>query len=266
MKDNGKRTIDWQLVVMIAALFIPSYFSYWLGVNKGKESGQEAHTVPLYPNEKKVDNFPVVPNASNYTLLRGVTVFDLRAWKPFEGIDRKKKRTQPVYCIDYLTIIKTKECDKYVLHFATLGFGIDLRSITHKVEILKREVPVQHPDEEGWIEYQMEVDISSMPLNKEFLIILEGTYWNGFINNFSEYASTYTGDDVDNLKELALIIIFPTKKPFKTFELLVRGGNGKDDRYRGPSNSLYFDDNKQLIYWNIGEREKNRHYTIKWDW
>lgn len=259
------KTIIIALIGAIASI-VTAFFGYLSVTHSGKESGQEAHTVPLYPNEKIVDNFPVVTNASNYTVLRGVTVFDLRAWKPFEGIDRKKERTQPVYCIDYLTIIKTKECDKYVSHFATIGFGIDLRCVTHNFEILKREGTARHHDEDGWIEYQVEIDISRMPLNKEFLVIVEGTYWNGFINNSSESASTYTRDDVDNLQEIALIIIFPTKKPFKSYELLTRGDNDKDTIYRGPINSLYTDKDKQLIYWNIGEREKNRHYTIKWDW
>lgn len=152
------------------------------------------------------------------------------------------------------------------MHFATPGYCIDFRCVTHNFEILIKEGHARHHDLEGWIEYQVEIDISSMPINNEFLIIVEGTYWNGFIGYSSEDAQFGTGDDVDNIRELALIVIFPAKKPFKTYELLTRVDNDKDTNYRGPSNSLYTDKDKQLIYWNVGEREKNRHYTIKWEW
>lgn len=141
-----------------------------------------------------------------------------------------------------------------------------MRCISSDYKILKRDQPDEHKNEIAYTEYQVEIDVSKFPLNKEFLLVVEGTYWNGFSNLKTEDASTYTDDEIDSLQELAIIVFFPENKPFTKYELLTSEENQNEKSYRGPTTSFYADKTNRYIYWNIAEKEKNKHYKLKWEW
>jgi hypothetical protein len=263
--STGRKDIIIALIGL-AATIITGFFTYMQGLSKGEDKGQQIHAVPPSDKVTNVDKFPKDTSAANFSLLRDISIYDLRAWKPIDQKDKKKERIQPCHYINYLHIIKTKPIDKFVAHYATSGYGIDLRCISSDFKILKREVPAKHETDQDYIEYQVEIDVSKYPLNKEFLLVVEGTYWNGFSNLKSEDASTYTDDDIDNLQELAIIVFFPMDKPFTSYNLLTSSENHVEKAYRGPTTSFYADENKRFIYWNIAEKEMNKHYKIKWEW
>ena len=263
--STGRKEIIIALIGLVTAI-VTSLFTYMQGLSNGEDKGQQIHNVPPSDKVTKVDIFPEDTNAANFSLLRDISIYDLRAWKPIDPKDKKKERIQQCHYLNYLHIIKTKPIDKFVAHYATSGYGIDLRCISSDYEILNRDVPARHETEQGYTEYQVEIDVSKYPLKKEFLLVVEGTYWNGFSNLRSEDASTYTDDDIDNLQELAIIVFFPVDKPFTSYNLLTSSENHVEKAYRGPITSFYADENKKFIYWNIAEKEKNKHYKLKWNW
>lgn len=262
---TGKKEITIALIGLVATV-VTSFFTYMQGISKGEDSGQQIHAVPPNTKVTQVDKFPTDSSAANFSLLRDINIYDLRAWKPIELEVKKKDRIQPCHYINYLHLIKIKPVDKFIAHYGTGGYAIDLRCISSDYKILKRDIPSKHEDDFGFVEYQVEIDVSQYPLNKEFLLVVEGTYWNGFSNLKTEDASTYTDDDISNLQELAIIVFFPQEKPFSSYSLFSSGENHKDKPYRGPTSSFYADENKKFIYWNIAEKEKNKHYKLKWDW
>jgi hypothetical protein len=86
-------------IIGLLATIVTSLFSYLEGVSKGKDKGQQVHTVIPVNNVTQVNSFPANTSAANFRLLRDVSIYDLRAWIPVELKDKKKDRIQPCHYI-----------------------------------------------------------------------------------------------------------------------------------------------------------------------
>ncbi|MBE9585167.1 hypothetical protein IM792_11965 [Mucilaginibacter sp. JRF] len=157
----------------------------------------------------------------------------------------KRYKIQPSQLYQLPAYKKIKELDNIVIHYATSGYAIDMRCITNNSKFYQKEKPSNH-DGKSYKEYALVIDIKDIPLNQEFLIVVEATYWNGFKNPLEEDASTYTDDEIHGLDELGLIIFFPESKPFKSIEKLERNNStGEENTYRAVD-SYYEDKNKKV--------------------
>jgi hypothetical protein len=205
-----------------------------------------------------------------FSLLRDMSIFDLRSWRPVPESEKKNKRYSPVNYINYLHLKKVRPANIYYAHYDTPGSIIDLRCITHPAKIITIEKSEEHPGE-NWKEYIVEADVSEIPLNEEFLIVIEATYWNLFQNLAEEEASTYTDQDITALGELGLIVFFPASKPFKKYSLWSRvkptaNTTNKEKQYISPT-VIYADTEAgRFIYWNITTRQSDHYYKLKWAW
>jgi hypothetical protein len=200
------------------------------------------------------------PEGDAFRLLRDISIFDLRAWKVVPAA-LKMQRISPVNYINYLHVKKVRAADTFIAHYSTSGSAIDLRCITHNARISQRQIS----DPVAPKSYAVEVDVRSVPLNREFMIVIEGTYWNSFQNLSEETAGTYVDPDGQQLEELALIVLLPESKPFKRTDRLTGDEKSNDIPYRGDE-SFYADREGRFIYWSIKEREVGRHYYVKWAW
>jgi hypothetical protein len=210
-----------------------------------------------------VSQLPESTPGDNYSVLKDISIFDLRSWQPFPDSLKNIRRVSPVNYINYLHIKKLREIDKFTAHYATSGFAIDVRSVTHKASIFKEEKPGEH---EGQTRYAVEVDISNVPVNEEFLIVIEATYWNSYDNMLTESSSTYTDREINGLKELALIVFFPESKPFRSFQLK-KELHGKDEEpFIRDIGALFPDQSNRFIYWSVGNITPETHYKLQWDW
>jgi hypothetical protein len=225
--------------------------------------GNSIPTVPITPT-KDVPDLPEGGNPS-FQLLKDISIFDLRGWNPITEQEKKAGRTSPVNYINYLHLIKTDPNAKvYRAHYSTSGYAIDIRCISHRtMEILKSENSRDHP---GELRYAVDIDVSEVDLNTEFLLVIEATYWNGFSNQKQDTASTYTDKDITKLGELALIVLFPEGKPFKQADRLVRESNSDFFVPYVKKDSFYPDPNRKFIYWSVLTRSPDHHYQLKWDW
>jgi hypothetical protein len=150
-------------------------------------------------------------------------------------------------------------------HYATSGSAIDLRCITQEAQILQQATPVEHAGQQVK-EYEVDVNIADVPIGKEFLIVIEGTYWNSFQNLTQESASTYTDEDIAQLDELSLFVLLPENKVLKGYSLWSqKTGSAAKSEFRG-DNRLYADRDGRFLYWNIGERKPDHHYELTWTW
>jgi hypothetical protein len=210
------------------------------------------------PDVRPVDELPEA--RSPLDVLKDISVFDLRAWRPVPA-EGQAGRISPANYINYLHVRKNRDADTLVAHYQTGGYAIDIRCITHKFDVSRKEQPTEHA--EGH-EYAIEVDVSQEPLGSEFLIVIEATYWNGFRDVMQEAASTYTDDDIADLGELALVVLFPPSKPFKQVRRFESDSKGMTP-YRGVD-SFYEDVNRGFVYWSIRQRRPDWHYMLEWDW
>lgn len=255
----------WQAIVVA---FITTIGGGLLGYGI-KKSGAEPITksplmsVPISNTVTIVDNLPDENNIEDYQLLKDISIFDLRQWR-FTPDSCKNRRFSPANYTNYLHVKKTKDLDKIILHYATSGFAIDMRCITHSYTVEQRKKPLQH-DGKNVKEYAMTVDVHNVAIGQEFLIVIEATYWNAFNNLNGDDASTYTDEEVSGLNELGLIVFFPESKPFKQAERIDRDTkSGNEQSYRG--HDEFYTDDKKFIYWDIRERSPNHHYELRWTW
>lgn len=83
-------------VIGLVATISTGFLTYLQGVSKGKDDGELVHTVPPNDNVTKVEKFPADESTSNFTLLRDVSIYDLRAWKPVTENAKKRRESNPV--------------------------------------------------------------------------------------------------------------------------------------------------------------------------
>ena len=219
--------------------------------------------VPQNPNLKTVPQLSEETD-EGFETLRDISVFDLRGWKQVSPSETNP-RFSPADYINYLHVKKTRDVKTYRAHYATSGTAIDLRCITHEAGVLQQAIPVEHAGQKVK-EYEVDVDISEVPVDKEFLIVIEGTYWNSFQGALEEDVSTYTSNDIAQLDELSIFVLMPESKPFKGYKLWSQDtGGGERSEYRG-DNRLYADQNGHFLYWSILARKRNHHYQVSWTW
>jgi hypothetical protein len=263
-ESRNELKVTWiQVIGGIVAAVIIAIGSYLTGVGAQPNSAQPGPSVP--PAEAtEVPVLPQRPPANIYTVFKDISIFDLRSWRPMQDTSRRKDgRISPVNYTNYLHVKKLVEVDTFTAHYATSGSAIDLRCITHKDTVFVDKNSVHH---KGAIEYAVQVDISEVPVNEEFLIVIEGTYWNGFRDIQSETASTYTDLQTAGLKELGLVVFLPTDKPFESTEIYRQVGKNPTELVTHDIGTLYRDESKLFVYWNVGNIKPDTHYTIKWDW
>ena len=256
----------WQAVIVALITTVGAGFiGYFSANNKSGEQQKTEKPVVVVPlqNSNLVKKLPEESNEDLYELIKDISIFDLRQWKQTPD-SLKNTRYSPANYTNYLHLRKTKPLDKIVIHYGTSGTAIDMRCITNAFEFYQKDKPTIH-DSISYKEYALVVDIGAMPLNKEFLIVVEATYWNGFSSMNSEDASTYTDEEIHGLDELGLIVFFPESKPFKDYQFLDKKNGGNEDSYRG-TQSFYADINKKFIYWSIKDRQPDHHYRLKWNW
>jgi hypothetical protein len=220
-------------------------------------------TVPPSSNVRQVQDLPEDPDDTDFETLRDVSVFDLRGWKKLPP-DEANPRSSPANYINYLHVKKIRPAKLYKAHYHTNGTGIDLRCMTQSFEILTKQRPEQHVNEGGH-EYEVDVNVEDMPVGKEFLVVIEATYWNSFQNLTEEDASTYTDMDIHQMQELSLFVLFPENKPFKQVDRLAGPTGGEKQGFRDEE-KFYEDKEHRFFYWNIIQRTANYHYQAKWSW
>lgn len=216
----------------------------------------------VVPFEKKtiVDSLPKVPDGA-YSIIKDISVFDLRSWLPIpEG--KENEKISPVNYFNYLHVKKISNVDKIVAHYSTSGADIDLRCITHNYEAYQQK-SLSH---DGGKEYGIEIDISKQKVGDEFLVLVEATYWNGFKDVNHESASTYTDKDVSEMKELTLIVLLPENKGVTAMPVRQEGHGGKFMDYKGLDKFFVDSKSKRFIYWNIIDFKPDEHYKLDWNW
>jgi hypothetical protein len=233
-------------------------------------------TVPPSPAEQ-VQTLPKETKMTDdFQTVRDLSVFDLRAWQPTPDKapdGGRPERFSPAHYINYLVVRRLTETGsrrkvEYVAQYGTEGSAIDLRCLTHLAD-LKEKTSGLPKDKAKGKQYAISVDVTREPVGKDFLILVEATFWDGFQGQPLEEASTYTDGDTLATSEIALSVIFPAQKPFQDLQFFegfeTPDGGLSESEYSGQS-FPYREKEKRYVYWNITERKPKHFYTLRWNW
>jgi hypothetical protein len=218
-----------------------------------------------------VDQLPAATSCSGDKIctLRDIMAWDLREVVPVAESENKTRKISPSRFINYLHIVRRPGAGVvFRAHYGTSGYGIDFNVITHNIindKVKKKSVDLRHKGD-GFEQYALEVDISQEPIDKEFLLIVEGTYWNGF-RKPQETAETYADDETSPDGELAILVLFPHAYPPRNVRHLQFASDKPDEPglpYKGTG--LSPDTSGTYLYWSIRSHQPKYHYQMSWEW
>lgn len=243
---------------------MPSYFVFTTNGPTPVVGAAALQVVPQPPDSavKRVDHLPP-PNYEALVFLKDIRVVDLRARRTIPE-SMKNKPFSPATLTRYTLVRKTKQMDKIRFQFATTGVGISPRCLTHPFKLYTVIKPDIHGGRKLKKNYEVEVDVSAVPVGQEFLIIIEATYWNGFRGEESEWASIKAQNT--STEEIGLLVLFPEGKPYKHYNLLFYP-HGSDEKrvFRGES-VLFPSETQQTLYWKIPNPLADYAYELDWTW
>ena len=160
-----------------------------------------------------------------------------------------------------MTLRKVLPASTITLTYSTSGL-LDIKCLTQRADYRKLTVTENGKNVERWA---VIVDISAIPIETNFDIVVEATYWNAFSDVEGSDYSTYAHKQTDP-EELSVILIFPDNKPMKSINILEfnpDGSNGtqfqgEEQKYEGPQQLTY--------YWKTTNLRPEYYYTFAWKW
>ena len=226
---------------------------------------------------------------SKFNVKRDIRIIDLRSRKPLQFWQTKHGgKYSPVTWTRYTIAKKKKDYQKsapeMMFRFATSGFDVIPRSLTHKYQF---QVSTEDKDiHHRWInvERRIIVDVSKEKEN-DFLVTTEATFWNAFQGE-KEWASI-TPVDKDT-QEIGISLLFPkdnvhteiilrkhhkaSKKKHEiikinTLDRISTQSLSKDfPGNEGESYELLLDGLNRTVYWQIKNPDVNYRYDVVFTW
>ncbi|WP_373499150.1 hypothetical protein [Desulfococcus sp.] len=202
------------------------------------------------------------PNYEPFEIIKDVRVIDLRTRRKIPP-DKMDQRYSPVTWIRWTLARKSKAADSISFHFATTGTALDPRCLTHTYKLKKAVEPDIHGQWELKQHWEIEVDVSDLSAGQEFFVINEITYWNGFRGEDRDWAAIKAEKQT---QEIALLVLFPQDKPFKSYELYAYPhGSDKPREFMGDAR-IVPSPNHLSFYWKISNPRVDYAYQIEWTW
>ncbi len=155
------------------------------------------------------------PPNEGLEFVKDFRVIDLRSRIPVPE-DRKTEKISPVTWTRYSLFIKQSMADTAVgIEFASSGADLDPRCLTHEARHV--EVVGTHRDGDVPMKHTRVIfaDIKEAQQGGEILVINEATYWNSFSGEDKDWAAMHVAEATGTI---ALVVIFPVDKPFKSSE------------------------------------------------
>jgi hypothetical protein len=250
-------------VVMQAAfgillLTMPVIFVYAMG-------SRTPVTVSVAPNPKDVKTVEQItdPSYEGFFFRRDVSVLDLRASRDIPA-GKKDERYSPVTLINNMLVTKTRPERTIRFTYATSGVAVSPRCLTHPYELKKAMKPDVHGERKLREVWEIEIDVADIPMNEEFLLTTEVTYWNAFEAPEQRNYSTYANDQTEP-EEVSMILLFPESKPLKKYDLFAyEHETEKIQPFQGTPKVTLGKDNSTL-YWRVPKAQPGYAYEVHWE-
>lgn len=249
--------------------------------------------ISIVPTQKTVPQIQVkkFPDIAYYKfdVKRDIRIIDLRSRKPLKLWQTKLSgKHSPVTWTRYTIAKKKKEhiktAPEMVFRFATSGFDVIPRSLTHQYhfQVSTEDKDIHH----RWInvERRIIVDVSKEEEN-DFLVTTEATFWNAFQGK-KEWASITPVDK--GTQEIGLSILFPEDNVHTEIILRKHHKASKEKheiikintldkistrsiykKFTGKQEEDYellMDGLNRTVYWQIKKPDANYRYDVVWTW
>lgn len=243
---------------------------------------------PKTIHQQEVKKFPGI-TYNQFNVKRDIRIIDLRSRIPLTLFQTKHGgKYSPVTWTRY-TIAKKKKkflksAPEMVFRFATSGFDVIPRSLTHPYhfQVSTEDKDIHH----RWInvERRIIVDVSKEKEN-DFLVTTEATFWNAFQGE-KEWASITPVDK--GTQEIGISLIFPkdnihseivlrkhhktSKSKYEiikinTLDKISTQSNSKDFPGKaGEDYKLLLDGLNRTVYWQIKNPDADYRYDVGWTW
>ena len=217
------------------------------------------------PSETTIENVDHIdhPNYQSLVFVKDIRVVDLRAIQKIPE-EMKDQPYSPATWTRYTLVRKIANVDDIRFQFATTGVGLSPRCLTHPFTLRRAidfDIHGKRILKQNW---EVVVDVSSVPIGQEFLIITEATYWNGFRGENGDWASIKAQND--STEEIGLLVLFPEKKPYKSYNLFSYPHTNRNRKpFRGKM-SLFPSETFKTLFWKIPNPQFNYAYELEWIW
>jgi hypothetical protein len=199
-----------------------------------------------------------------FRILKDIRLVDLRSRVPVPE-NKRDQELSPVTWTRYTLLRKLSSSRDYVdFEFGTTGVKVSPRCLTHEYQLRKLTGPHSHGKAKLRETWQVRVDVRNVRVNEDFLVINEVTYWNAFSGEDQDWVGMPVEEKTDLI---AMILLFPEKKPFKGYDLFYSPHHASQTLkpFRDPSVVIPAE-NHQVLLWRIDKPVTGRQYQIDWTW
>ncbi len=174
----------------------------------------------------------------------------------------EKEQVRPTVLRNIMVVRKTAAVHDLVISYSTTG-ALAVRCLTHNATYKEKRVTQSGTTTDTWA---LVIDVSAMPVNVDFEIVVEATYFNAFSDPRGSDYSTYGNKQTDP-ENLSVALIFPENKPMKSMNIMEfppNGGPGME--FQGMERKYPEDGNGPTYYWTTTNTRSGYYYKLAWTW
>jgi len=254
----------WLLLVAIGVLMIASPLLTAFAQKSSDVTIPPITVQRVQENERLPDE-----NYASFRFVSDLSMLDLRQsqktpwysyFRSFLNEDEKKK-IKPAILRNVMVVRKVLPADEMVFSYSTSGTLV-VRCLSHPANYKEKQVTQNGMTTDTWA---ITVDVSAMPMNSNFEIIVEATYYDSFSNPGSSYYSTYANRQDEN-EDLSVALTFPDDKPMKNMTVMEFPPNGGPGTIFGGSGRAYAEPKGLNYYWTTINTRSEYYYKLAWSW
>jgi hypothetical protein len=203
------------------------------------------------------------PDNSSFEVIEDARVWDLRGWQPSPGIPQGALLSAATMSTR-MRLQKLRPARDFVLEARTTGSDVFLQCLSHpdNYRILAPRA-LDHVGTQQTKVRQCVVNVSDVPLLKEFDLKFVSTYWSSFQKGEDRWLGII---GYKNSFKVSMLILFPEDRPFKTYRLTVAPtAKGAETPFEGRK-ILLAGQQSTYLYWEIPRPEAGKVYRVRWDW
>ena len=245
-------------VLMLAAPVLAA-FGQHIAHTTAPQSVQQVQRAELLPME----------NREAFEFVRDLGILDLREsqsqpwYSSISFLKSANKLIKPAIFRNVMIVRKKSPANNLIMHYSTSGTLV-VRCLSHEATYTENKDTSEEDKTDTWA---VSVDVSAVPLNTDFEVIVEATYYDAFSTikqtDFTQYANKQ-----DEPEDVSLAIIFPEDKKMKSISVEEIPPFEKPRPFTGTARAFPAEQNSptENYYWTTTNTRSGYYYHFTWDW
>lgn len=205
------------------------------------------------------------PDRSAFRDLEDERIIDMRGWKPIPPEMTDENADCSVVLRTRLRMLKIAKADRLTFEFRTSGKQLAVRCVTPNPERAEMKLAQQtgFVGQQAMKIRQLAVDVSNIDVDQEFEARMQATYWSSLQTPSERWFGSF---GYEGSLKTSMLLLFPADRPFKSYQLRVAPTRQSDPvPYEGPG-TIFADENKRWLFWEVPIPKAGSVYRIDWDW